>query len=89
MQKLIIRGDPGVRKGGIIEYDGEEYVCFGIARQGEWHGPDEVMLWCTIGTEDERETYQRREYVPMHLETESVDAEDLEVVKARADPAGA
>ena len=84
MQKLIIRGDPGVRKGGVIEYDGEEYVCFGISRQGEWHGPDRVMLWCTIGKESEREDYQRRNYVPMHLETESVDAEDLEVVRERA-----
>jgi hypothetical protein len=84
MQKLIIRGNPGVRKGGIIEYDGEEYVCFGVAKQGEWHGPDEVMLWCTIGKESEREDYERRNYVPMHLKTESVDAEDLEVVQERA-----
>ena len=84
MQKLIIRGDPGVRRGGLIEYDGEEFVCFGINRQGEWHGPDEVMLWCTLGKEEERDAYERREYVPMHLDTESVDAEDVEVLRERA-----
>jgi hypothetical protein len=37
-------------------------------------------LWCTIGTEDERETYERREYIPMHLATESADADAIEVV---------
>jgi len=84
MQKLIIRGNPGIRKGALIEYDDEEYVCFGIAKQGEWHGPDEVMLWCTIGTEDEREDYERRNYTPMHLETTSADAEDIEVIRERA-----
>ena len=83
MQKLIIHGDPGIRKGGTIEYDGEEYVCFGINRQGEFHGPDEPQLWCTIGTEDEEEAYERREYIPMHLDVETIDAEDLEVLQAK------
>jgi hypothetical protein len=27
MQRLIIRGDPGIRKGAVIEYNGEQYVC--------------------------------------------------------------
>ena len=84
MKQLIIHGDPGIRKNAIIEYDGEEVVCFGINVQGEWHGPDEPQLWCTIGTEDEREDFQKRNYVPHWLETESVDAEDVEVIK-RAD----
>jgi len=84
MQKLIIHGDPGIRKGAVIEYDGDEYVCFGINRQGDWHGPEEVQLWCTIGTEDEKETYERRQFIPMHLDVDSADAEEIGVVKARA-----
>jgi hypothetical protein len=80
MKQLIIRGDPGIRNNAVIEFDGEEYVCFGVARQGDWHGPDRPQLWCTIGTEDERETYERREYIPMHLATESADADAIEVV---------
>jgi len=84
MQKLIIRGDPGIRKGAVIEYDGEEYVCFGINRQGEWYGPEEVQLWCTVGTPEEEETYERREYIPMHLSVESTDAENVTVIEAEA-----
>ena len=83
MKKLIIHGDPGIRKGAVIEYDGEEYVCFAIARQGDWHGPDEPQLWCTIGKEAERETFMRREFIAMHLDTEDVDAEAVEVVEAK------
>ena len=84
MQKLIIRGDPGIRKGAVIEYEGQEYVCFGINRQGDWHGPDRPQLWCTIGKTDERETYERREYIPMHLDVDAVDAEDIGVIQAKA-----
>ncbi len=84
MQKLIIRGDPGIRKGAVIEYDGEEYVCFGINRQGDWHGPDRPQLWCTIGRADEMEAYERREYIPMHLDVDDAEAEEIDVVQARA-----
>jgi len=83
MKKLIIHGDPGIRKGAVIEYDGEEYVCFGISRQGDWHGPDEPQLWCTIGKPEERETYMRREFIAMHLDTEDVDADAVEVIQAK------
>lgn len=85
MRNLIIHGDPGIRKDGIIEYDGEELVCFSVARQGDWHGPDRVQLWCTVGTEDERDDFDRRNYIPMHLETEAVDAGAITVVKAKGD----
>lgn len=87
MKSLIIHGDPGIRKGAVIDYDGEEYVCFSIKRQGEWHGPDRVQLWCTIGTEDEREDFARRDFVPMHLEVDDVDADAVTVVKAKGEPA--
>jgi len=84
MQKLIIRGDPGIRKGAVIEYGGEELVCFGINRQGDWHGPSEPQLWCTVGSTEEEKTYERREYIPMHLDVEAVDAEEIEVLQAKA-----
>ncbi len=84
MKKLIVHGDPGIRKGAVIEHGGEEYVCFGINRQGDWHGPDRPQLWCTIGTEDERETYERREYIPMHLDVETTDADEITVLEASA-----
>ena len=89
MKKLIVHGDPGIRKGAVIELDGEEYVCFGVSRQGEWHGPEEVQLWCTIGTADEREDFERRNFLPMRLDTEAVDAEAITVVQAKGDPASA
>ena len=85
MQKLIIRGDPGVRKGATIEYDGEEYTVFSVHRQGDWHGPDRPMLWCTIGSEDEAETFKTQEYIPMHLDTDNVDAEAVTVLRERAE----
>ncbi|MFC6836227.1 HAH_0734 family protein [Halomarina ordinaria] len=85
MKNLIINGDPGIRKDAVIEYDGEEVVCFSVKRQGDWHGPDRVQLWCTIGTEDEREAYERREYIPMHIPTEHVDAEAVTVVTGKGD----
>lgn len=89
MKNLIVRGDPGIRKDAVIELDGEEYVCFGISRQGEWHGPEKVQLWCTVGTADEREDFERRNFVPMRLDTEAVDAEAITVIKAKGDPATA
>ena len=85
MQKLIIRGDPGIRKGAVIEYDGEEFVCFGINRNGDWHGPDRPQLWCTVGKPDEKEDYDTRNYIPNFLDVEAVDAEAIDVIKAKAD----
>ncbi|WP_129114907.1 HAH_0734 family protein [Halegenticoccus tardaugens] len=84
MKCLIVRGDPGIRKGAVIDYDDEEQICFSIQRQGDYHGPEEVQLWCTIGTEDEREAFEKREYVPHWLDVETIDADALDVVKARS-----
>jgi hypothetical protein len=81
MQHLIVHGDPGIRKGAVIEYEGEEYVCFAIQRQGDYHGPDQVQLWCTIGTEDEHEAFQKSEYVPHWLDVDDVEADAIGVVK--------
>ncbi|WP_255170224.1 HAH_0734 family protein [Natrononativus amylolyticus] len=85
MKRLIIHGDPGVRKGGIIEHDGEELVCFGISRNGEWHGPDRVQLWCTIGDASEYEDFAKRNFMPHFLEVERVDAADVTVVQRRGE----
>lgn len=79
MRNLIIDGDPGIRKDAVIEYDEEEVVCFSVKRQGDWHGPERVQLWCTVGTEDEREAYERREYIPMYLETDHADSDVITV----------
>ncbi|MBV0900942.1 HAH_0734 family protein [Haloarcula salina] len=83
MKKLIIHGDPGLRKGGRIEYDGEEYEVFSVNRQGDWHGPDRPQLWCTVGSEDEEETFKTQEYIPMHLDTIDADAEAVTVLRER------
>ncbi|WP_207590376.1 HAH_0734 family protein [Halomontanus rarus] len=83
MKRLIIHGDPGIRKDAVIEYDGEELTCFGINRNGEWHGPERVQLWCTVGDESEREDYQKRNYVPHFMEVERADAEEIEVLSEK------
>jgi hypothetical protein len=85
MKRLIIHGDPGIRKDAVIEHDGEELVCFAVTRQGDYHGPDRVQLWCTVGTADEQETFETRDFVPMHMDAEAVDAADVEVIKAKGD----
>lgn len=87
MKRLIIHGDPGIRKGGIIDYDGAEQVCFQVTRNGDWHGPDRVQLWCTIGAEEEREAYERREFIPMHLEVDAIDADAVDVIQRKGKPA--
>lgn len=85
MKRLIVHGDPGIRKEAIIRYDDAEQVCFSVTRNGDYHGPDEVQLWCVIGTEDERGAFDNRDYIPHFLETESIDAADLEIIKAKGD----
>ena len=85
MKRLIIHGDPGIRKGAVIELDGEELVCFGISRNGEWHGPDRVQLWCTVGEEDEYEDFQLRNFTPHWLEVKRVDASEVAVLQAKGD----
>jgi hypothetical protein len=83
MKKVIIRGDPGIRRGATIELDGEEVICFSIDRQGDYHGPERPQLWCTVGTEDEREAFEKRDFVPHFLDTVAVDAEALTIISKR------
>jgi hypothetical protein len=85
MKRLIIQGDPGVRKDGVVEYGGEELVLFGVSRNGDWHGPDEPQLWCIAGSEDEREDYETQNYIPHFLDVETVDAEAVTVTKRGGD----
>lgn len=85
MKRLIVFGDPGIRQDGIIEHDGEEKVCFQVTRNGDYHGPKDVQLWCIIGTEDEREDFDTRNYVPHFLDVERIDADDVDVIKATGD----
>ncbi|MBZ6496054.1 HAH_0734 family protein [Natrinema longum] len=89
MKQLIIHGDPGIRNGAIIRYEADEgeaeVVCFGINRNGDYHGPDRVQLWCTVGREDEYEDYEKRNFTPHFLDVDRVDAADVEVVRAKSD----
>ncbi|WP_435066343.1 DUF7098 family protein, partial [Halobaculum sp. EA56] len=43
------------------------------------------QLWCTIGTDDEQERFEKKEYVPHWLEVDTIEAEALDVVKAGGD----
>ncbi|WP_435097202.1 HAH_0734 family protein [Halarchaeum sp. P4] len=79
MKRLIIHGDPGVRNGAVIERDGDEKVLFGVTRNGDWHGPERVQLWCVMGDREEYEDYEKRNYIPHWLDVETVDAEDVVV----------
>ena len=47
--------------------------------------PDEPQLWCTVGSADERESYDKREYVPHWLDVDAVDAEEIEVLSEKGD----
>lgn len=85
MRRLIINGDPGVRKEAVVEHDGEELVLFGVSRNGDWYGPDRPQLWCVAGAEEEREDYEKQNYIPHFLDVETVDAEALTVVKRGGD----
>jgi hypothetical protein len=85
MRRLIIHGDPGVRRDAIIEYEGEEKVLFQVTRNGDWHGPDEVQLWCVVGDADEQVDYDERNYVPHWLDVETADAEDITVIERAGD----
>ncbi|MFC6724603.1 HAH_0734 family protein [Halobium palmae] len=85
MQHLIVRGDPGIRKDAVIDYGDEEQIVFSIQRQGDYHGPEEVQLWCLIGTESEREAFEKRQFVSHWLDVESIEADALDVVKGKGD----
>jgi len=85
MKRLIIHGDPGIRQNATIDHDGEEKVCFQVTRNGDWHGPEEVQLWCIVGTEDERDDFDRRNFVPHFLEVERLEADEVDVIKGKGD----
>jgi hypothetical protein len=85
MKRLIVHGDPGIRKGAVVEHGGDRQVCFQINRNGDWHGPDEVQLWCVVGDEGETEDFLKRNFVPHFLDVETVDADDLTVVEPKGE----
>ncbi len=80
MKRLIVMGDPGIRKNAVVEVDGEELTVFQINRNGEWHGPDRIQLWCVVGDETEREDYAHQRYVPHWLDVEIVDESEVTIV---------
>lgn len=81
MHKLIVHGDPGIRRNAVIEVGGEELHVFAVDRQGSFHGPDEPQLWCTVGAEAERERFEKRQFVPHWLDVETVEADAISITK--------
>lgn len=81
MKRLLVHGDPGIRKGAVIDHDGSELVCFQVTRNGDWHGPEEVQLWCVVGDASETGDFERRNYIPHFLDVETIAASDLEVIE--------
>ncbi len=79
MKRLLIRGDPGIRKDDVIDYGEGAVVCFQVTRNGDWHGPSRPQLWCIVGPEEERERYESQRYIPHFLDTEAVDADGVSV----------
>lgn len=80
MKRLLIHGDPGIGKDDVIRTDEGEFVCFSVTRNGDWHGPSQVQLWCVVGDESERELFEGQRYIPHFLETEAVAADTVSVV---------
>ena len=85
MERLIIHGDPGIRKGAVVEVDGKEFLCFSVTRNGDYHGPAEVQLWCVVGDPEETEAFERRQFIHHALETTAVDADDVTVFSPKGD----
>lgn len=85
MERLIINGDPGIRKGAVIEVDDEELTCFSVTRNGDFHGPEEVQLSCVVGKPEETGAFERREYIPHFLDVTSLDAEAVTVVRSKGE----
>lgn len=85
MKRLLLNGNPGIRKGAIIEFDGDELVCFSVTRNGDYHGPGRVQLSCVVGSADEYETFQNREFIPHRLDVEAVDGGAVTVIESQGD----
>jgi hypothetical protein len=83
MKRVIINGDPGIRKGGIIQFEDEEVHCFSVTRNGDYHGPSRVQLWCVCGDSDEFEAFEKREFIPHFLDTVTVEAEEVTVIREK------
>jgi hypothetical protein len=85
MERLIINGDPGIRKGAVIEVDGEERVCFSVTRNGDYHGPEQVQLSCVVGDADETAAFERREFIPHFLDVTALEADAVTVVSPKGE----
>ncbi len=78
MKKLIIHGDPGLRKGGRIEYEDEEYEVFTVSRHRDCH-PGPATARCTrLG--GRRRDVQDPGIHSEHLDTDDIEAEAVTVL---------
>ena len=87
MKRLLLNGDPGIRKGAIIEFDGRELTCFSVTRNGDYHGPERVQLSCVVGSPEEHERFQKREFIPHRLDVEAADGDAVTVIEKHGDVA--
>ena len=85
MKRLLLNGDPGIRQGAIIEFDGEEFTCFSVTRNGDYHGPGRVQLSCVVGSPEEYSTFQKRQFIPHRLDVDAADGNAVTVIETRGD----
>jgi len=85
MKRLILNGDPGIRKGAVIEFDGEAVTCFSVTRNGDYHGPDRVQLSCVVGDPAEYESFQKREFIPHRLDVAAAAGDAVTVIESSGD----
>jgi hypothetical protein len=85
MKRLLLNGDPGIRQGAIIEFDGEKLTCFSVTRNGDYHGPGRVQLSCVVGSLGEYDAFQKRQFIPHQLEVDVADGDAVRIIEKQSD----
>lgn len=85
MKRLLLNGDPGIRQGAIIEFDGGKFTCFSVTRNGDYHGPGRVQLSCVVGSPDEYDVFQKRQFIPHQLEVDAADGDAISIIEKQGD----
>ena len=65
--------------------DGNEVVCFGISKFGEWRRAGSPTALVYGGHPRRDRDLERHEYILMHLDVESVDAEAVTVLEQKGE----
>jgi hypothetical protein len=80
MKRLLINGDVGIKIGSRIEYQGQNFICFSVTRNGDYHGPRRVQISCIVGESEEYSIFINEEYTPHFLETLATECEEIKIV---------